>query len=116
MEDGLAAQYDLQWWRAMTDAAERGDASAKKLQQRLHHRPAEELYRVDSDPYELNNLANDPACAEARARLRSALERWMSSQGDSGVAMDDEAVYSTNKPPRQQVKPKPPIKQPAKGE
>jgi uncharacterized sulfatase len=108
MEDPLAAQYDLQWWRAMTDAAERGDASAKKLQQRLHHRPAEELYRVDSDPYELNNLASDPACAAARARLRSALERWMSSQGDLAVAMDDEAVYystNTNKPPRQQVKP-----------
>lgn len=113
MEPKLEAQYDTHWWRAMTEAAERGDASAKKLQQRLHQRPAEELYRVDSDPYELNNLANDPACAEAKARLRSELERWMSSQGDPGAAMDDMAMYGKNK---MQGKPRPPSTQQAPAE
>jgi N-sulfoglucosamine sulfohydrolase len=88
MTAASAAHYDLQWWQAMTDAAEQGDAVAKKLQQRLHHRPAEELYRVDADPYELNNLANDPDCAAAKDRLRAELERWMKSQKDSGAALD----------------------------
>ena len=33
---------------------------------------------------ELNNLADDPALANTRARLARELERWMEYSGDSG--------------------------------
>ncbi len=37
-------------------------------------RPAQELYDLQADPHELNNLANDPALASVKDRLREALE------------------------------------------
>ena len=97
MTEASAKRYDLQWWQAMNDAAEKGDAAAKKLRDKYHHRPGEELYRVDEDPYEMNNLADDPKCAKAKKRLRAELERWMTEQGDPGAAMDDPAVYAANR-------------------
>ena len=35
---------------------------------KFHNRPAEELYRVDTDPYEMTNLADDPKLAEVKKR------------------------------------------------
>jgi len=84
----LAKRYDLQWWAATTKAAEKGDKRAKKLMDKFHHRPAEELYRVDNDPYETSNLASDPKHARVKKRLRAELERWMTDQKDPGSAMD----------------------------
>ncbi len=40
-------------------------------------RPAEELYDLESDPYEINNLAADQAHADPLASLRAALAQWM---------------------------------------
>jgi N-sulfoglucosamine sulfohydrolase len=97
MTEGPAKRYDLQWWQALHDAAEQGDTSAKKLYDKYHHRPAEELYRVDEDPWEMNNLADKPEYAEAKRRLRAELERWMAEQNDPGAAMDDPAVHAANR-------------------
>lgn len=58
------------------------------LVKRYMHRPAEQLYHTQSDPYELANLANDPKYAEVLDQLRSELDRWMEDQGDPGIAQD----------------------------
>ncbi len=105
MDETLAKRYDLQWWKAMNDAAEQGDVSAKKLRDKFHDRPAEELYRVDKDPYEMDNLAGQSEYNEVKRRLRTELTRWMKAQGDPGIAMDSIAAYAANrkgvtKPPR----------------
>ncbi|MDP6633952.1 MAG: sulfatase [Phycisphaerae bacterium] len=84
----LAKRYDLQWWAATTEAAKNGDKRAKMLMDKFHNRPAEELYRVDEDPYEMNNLAADPKYADVKKRLRAELDRWMKTQNDPGAAMD----------------------------
>jgi uncharacterized sulfatase len=97
MTEGLARRYDLQWWQALSDAAARGDASARKLYDKYHHRPAEELYRVDEDPWEMDNLADKPQYTETRKRLRAELRRWMAEQNDPGAAMDDPEVYAANR-------------------
>ena len=97
MTEGPAKRYDLQWWQALSDAAAQGDASAKKLYDKYHHRPAEELYRVDEDPWEMNNLADKPEYDEAKKRLRAELERWMAEQKDPGAAMDDPEVHAANR-------------------
>jgi len=104
--ESLAKRYDLQWWAATTEAAKNGDKRAKMLMDKFHNRPAEELYRVDQDPYEMNNLAADPKYAEVKKRLRTELERWMKTQNDPGAAMD---VPLPPKPKR-----KPPAKKPRK--
>ena len=45
-------------------------------------RPAEEFYDIINDPYETNNLINDPAYADTVARLRDELEKWRKETND----------------------------------
>jgi len=60
----------------------------RRLVNRYLHRPPEQLYRVDTDPFEMTNLATDPAHAEAKKRLSGELDGWMKEQGDPGAALD----------------------------
>lgn len=55
------------------------------LARRYQHRPEEELYDVQNDPFELINLAQSDAMVQIRAELRQELLRWMDQQGDEGV-------------------------------
>ena len=47
-------------------------------------RPAEELYDLENDPHEIQNLAGSPEHAEVLARLRGELERWIEESNDRG--------------------------------
>ena len=75
------------YWDSWVEAA-RTDPAVEALVRRYHHRPAEELYDLDADPWELNNLASEPASAEPLARLRAELDSWMKDQGDEGLATE----------------------------
>lgn len=48
------------------------------------NRPMEELYDLESDPWEINNLAADPTYAAIRKRLSDALEAHIAEVGDMG--------------------------------
>jgi len=45
-------------------------------------REPEELFDLNADPFEQQNLATDPAHAETLKRLSAELDRWMREQGD----------------------------------
>ena len=83
---------DVQFQNACTKSAvfqtwrERAanDADAAERVRRYEHRPGEELYDVTKDPYEWNNLADDPEYAEAKGELRTRLLAWMEAMGDQG--------------------------------
>jgi arylsulfatase A-like enzyme len=45
-------------------------------------RPAEELYQVREDPFNLNNLATNPAYAQVLTELSTSLNNWMSNTDD----------------------------------
>jgi arylsulfatase A-like enzyme len=45
-------------------------------------RPAEELYDLTNDPYELTNVADRPENAAAKGELQATLEAWMRRTGD----------------------------------
>jgi arylsulfatase A-like enzyme len=47
-------------------------------------KPAEEFYRIEGDPYELRNLAADPAHAARREALRRALRAEIVATRDAG--------------------------------
>ncbi|UCG47748.1 MAG: sulfatase [Phycisphaerales bacterium] len=64
------------------------DPRTYNLVKRYMHRPAEQLYHTAEDPYELNNLADDPGAAGIKARLSAELDRWMKQQGDPGAPQD----------------------------
>ncbi len=51
----------------------------------LFHRPGEELYDLDNDPYEEHNLAGQMDLASTKERLSAALDAWMVQQMDKGL-------------------------------
>ncbi len=76
------------WSSWLTKA--QNDEKAKFLTDRFIKRPAIELYDLENDVWELNNIAHLPEHAERIEIMRSALESWMEQQGDRGILMDTE--------------------------
>jgi uncharacterized sulfatase len=66
-------------------AKARTDPAAAAVVRRYHTRPAEELYDLAADPWELKNLAAEPARADTLKKLRAELDAWMAGQGDEGL-------------------------------
>ena len=54
--------------------------------------PTEELYDVENDKYELNNLAEDTAHANVLDRMRETLAAWQSEFGDMGNISEEQMV------------------------
>jgi uncharacterized sulfatase len=61
------------------------DPSAAATVRRYHTRPAEELYDLAADPWELKNLAAEPKHADRLKAMRADLDAWMKAQGDEGL-------------------------------
>ena len=55
-------------------------------------RPIEELYDVEVDPYELNNLAGDPAYGFVLEEMRSRLNEWILETRDTGFLQEGEMM------------------------
>jgi N-sulfoglucosamine sulfohydrolase len=83
------------YWNSWVKAAEAGDAKAKQLVDRYQHRPPEELYDVQADPYEMKNLIADPAHAAVVIELREKLKAWRIQQGEdlAKVPMPEDARH-----------------------
>jgi uncharacterized sulfatase len=88
--DKAASGDGRSYWDAWVRKAEH-DPSARTIVQRYHHRPAEELYDLRSDPWEQRNLAGEAAHAQTLSQLRAELDRWMQAQGDEGLKSEQEA-------------------------
>ncbi|OPZ10984.1 MAG: hypothetical protein BWZ10_02268 [candidate division BRC1 bacterium ADurb.BinA364] len=73
------------------------DERTRSLVQRYMRRPAEQLYNLESDPHEFENLADDPAHAEIKRSLSAELDGWMREQHDPGAAIDTEAQWKAAK-------------------
>ncbi|OQP58869.1 sulfatase family protein [Niastella populi] len=66
-----------------------------RLITRITTRPALELYDLQKDPYELNNLAGDAAYATLVKTYSARLKEWMKQQNDDGASVD--RVYQLSK-------------------
>jgi arylsulfatase A-like enzyme len=58
-------------------------------------KPAEELYDTENDPWEVNNLANDPEYREVLERMRGAAKEWMLEIHDTGFIPEAELIDRT---------------------
>ena len=70
-------------------------------------RPAEELYDLAKDPWQMHNVAADEAYAEAKRVLRRRLEQWMARTKDPRAAKPTTDVFDRYRyygPPRKRVK------------
>lgn len=68
-------------WKSWMAAAREQPALRERMLA-LIHRPAEELYDLESDAFELRNLAGEAAHAATLEALRAQLLGWMRSEGD----------------------------------
>lgn len=69
--------YWLSWLKAANN-----NKDAKQLVDSYLIRPMEELYDLEADPDELNNLADDPSLCTVKGDLRRRLKRWLIDQND----------------------------------
>ncbi len=70
-------------WEAIQLAQANGDLT--EVHERIYFqnpRPISELYDLENDPFELNNLAGQESVREIEKDLRARLDRWMVQEGD----------------------------------
>jgi arylsulfatase A-like enzyme len=82
---------------ALRDARAAGQLN--ELQERLLFsptRPAEELYDLAKDRYQIDNVAGDPANAAVLADLRAQLATWEKETDDHGREPESEAQYDSD--------------------
>jgi len=96
-------------WESWVERA-RTDSHAAERVRSYQHRPAEELYDLTKDPYEMKNVADDPKLANVKADLRKQLLAWMKQQGDEGNATERKARERQARPGGGNKKPRKPAK------
>ena len=55
-------------------------------------RPVEELYDTQNDPWEMHNLAGDPAHTSVLPRMRAAMDEWRETCGDLGELSEEQLL------------------------
>ena len=75
-----------------------GDGKLNETQALLFRdeRPAEELYAVNVDPHEINNLADNPKYAEKLEEMRGMLDAWMRETGDLGQRPEPARMFESD--------------------
>ncbi len=59
-------------------------------------RPLEELYDLQTDPWQLKNLSDDHEHADTLAELRALLDAWIQETNDQGQTPETEAAYDAD--------------------
>ncbi|SMP78273.1 uncharacterized sulfatase [Neorhodopirellula lusitana] len=72
-----SGDYFKQWMEAA-----KTDPHAAKVLARYYSRPEFEMYDLENDPHELNNLAGHPELSKVRKKLNEELQAWIQTQGD----------------------------------
>lgn len=85
--DKAAGGDGRDYWDSWVEKA-KTDPAAAAVVRRYHTRPAEELYDLTADPWELRNVAADLAHAKRLEALRADLDGWMKAQGDEGLTTE----------------------------
>lgn len=92
-------EKDGGYWSSWVEKAKTSPVAADKVK-RYQQRPAEELYDLEADPLELNNLAADPAHSETLLSLQGKLDVWLKEQNDQLIVYGmPKMLTSTKRPP-----------------
>jgi N-sulfoglucosamine sulfohydrolase len=73
-------------WQRLHDEGKLNDVQDRFFRTK----PAEELYDTEADPWEVRNLADDPARRETLERMRGELRRWVLEIRDLGFLPEAE--------------------------
>ena len=96
-------------FRAMQRMQAAGELTAAQQAPFVTPRPGEELYDVRSDPFELHNLAGDPAHEKTLQQLRQELADWAKQTRDfmPSKRTPDEFDRTTGEPNPTRIRPRP---------
>ncbi len=78
----------MQVWRQLHEQGKLNAVQNRYFENKL----VEELYDVAADPFETNNLADDPQYAELLERMREQCRQWMIETGDMGLLPEYEML------------------------
>ncbi|QDU52168.1 sulfatase family protein [Gimesia panareensis] len=76
----------------LRDLHAKGELSGPPLKLMADTRPREELYDIQADPWEINNLADSPQYQQVKQRLSAALDTWMEEIDDKGRIPEDPSI------------------------
>jgi len=79
-------------WREMLRLHKAGELNEVQSLFLADQRPEEELYDVQADPWEVNNLAGSEEHAEILDRMSTVLDLWIQQTGDQGETPEDPAI------------------------
>lgn len=85
-------QYPV--WTLLPQLAAQGKLNATQAALVAPQMPPEELFDLNADPYEINNLINSSQSAHKAAlkRLRAALHQWIEETNDQGRVLEPPAL------------------------
>lgn len=89
-KDGKAILMALREWHS---AGKLNETQALLMRET---RPPEELYDLQIDPFEINNLADNPEYAVQLKSLRNRLDKWMIETADQGRTPESERMYDSD--------------------
>jgi arylsulfatase A-like enzyme len=96
-------------WEELVRLHKQGALTADQSRPFLVPRPGEELYDLEADPFELHNLADDPAYTQVLTQHRQMLEIWIEESGDflPSVRTPDEFDRETGARLPTRIRPRP---------
>jgi len=102
----LQPQYrdNQEYTKNLRELYANGELPQKLKEIYFGERSAEELYDLESDPHQLENLAKNPKFSKALEQHRQLLEEWV-SKGDMGAVeeSDAEMLFQTKGPAKWRV-------------
>ncbi len=81
-------QYPL--WTLIRILSEKGELTEAQQHFLKQTRPDKELYDLQNDPYEVNNLAKNNSFNDVRIDLSNKLDEWIAATGDMGETPESE--------------------------
>jgi len=84
----MAKEISHDYWDSWVGDDPLRKPESYQLVKRYMRRPPDELYQATEDPFELNNLADNPEFQEIKQKLGRALDEWMEKQNDPGDQVD----------------------------
>lgn len=96
-------------WKSMKEERDKGNLTAAQMRCFEIPRPEEELYDVEKDPYELNNLALNKDFDVVLNDMRMRLKRMRETTNDflPTERMPDDFVRETGYPTKYRIRPRP---------
>lgn len=88
----IAYRKNMPMMQMILDLKEKGELNEDQMFWFQETKPEEELYNWREDPFQLHNIASDPAYADKLEELRNALVKWEEETEDKGGIPEKELL------------------------